>query len=97
MTTSRSDGRSGKRVLGLCDGLAGSGDGRSTRDSMKLDVRFEEGEITVVVEVTYVDVTVTTGGVVVVVKGLVVVVVVVAKAVVDVIIVEVETAETITG
>jgi hypothetical protein len=64
---------------------------------VKLDVRFEEGEITVVVEVLYVDVTVTTGGVVVVVKGLVVVVVVVAKAVVDVIIVEVETAETITG
>ena len=97
MTTSRSDGGSGERVLGLCDSLAGSGDGRSTRGSVKLDVRFEEGEITVVVEVLYVDVTVTTGGVVVVVKGLVVVVVVVAKAVVDVIIVEVETAETITG
>jgi hypothetical protein len=64
---------------------------------VKLDVSFEEGEITVVVEVLYVDVTVTVGGVVVVVNGLVVVVVIVAKAVVDVTIVEVETAETTTG
>jgi hypothetical protein len=97
MTTSRSDSRSGERVSGLCDGLASRGNGRSTRDSVKLDVSFEEGEITVVVEVLYVDVTVTVGGVVVVVNGLVVVVVIVAKAVVDVTIVEVETAETKTG
>jgi hypothetical protein len=97
MTTSRSDGRSGERVAGLCDGLAGSGNGGSTRDSGKLDVSFEEGKITVVVEVLYVDVTVTVGGVVVVVNGLVVVVVIVEKAVVDVTIVEVETAETMIG
>jgi hypothetical protein len=97
MTTSRSDGRSGERVSGMCDGLAGSGNSGSTRDSEKLDVSFEDGEITVVVEVLYVDVTVTVGGVVVVVNGLVVVVVTVVKAVVDVTIVDVETAETMTG
>jgi len=51
----------------------------------------------VVVDVLTVDVTVDVGGVVVVVRGLVVVVVVVVKAVVDVTIVEVDSAETITG
>ena len=83
--------------MGLCDSLTGSGYGRSSCDNGKLDVNFAEGEITVVVEVLNVDVTVTLGGVVVVVKGLVVVVVVVVKAVVDVTIVEVEAVETMIG
>lgn len=83
--------------MGLCDSLTGSGNGRSSCDNGKLDVNFAEGEITVVVEVLYVDVTVTVGGVVVLVKGLVVVVVVVVKSVVDVTIVEVEAVETMTG
>jgi hypothetical protein len=50
-----------------------------------------------VVDVLTVDITVDVGGMVVVVRGLVVVVVVVIKVVIDVTIVEVDSAETITG